>query len=70
MGLRCFLFGCRYKETVPNSENGIFTITGKCIVCGKEKVLVREDIHTVYKMLGLDDFEKKLKEKISQRGLG
>ena len=53
MNLRCLLFGCRYKQTQGKQKNGIFRIKGKCIHCGKEKVLVEEPWEEVQKILNI-----------------
>lgn len=54
MKIRCLLFGCLYRHTKAKTVDGFFILTGKCIRCGKEKVLVKDDIKKVEKYLGLD----------------
>lgn len=54
MKIKCLLFGCLYKGTKAKTVDGVFTITGKCIQCGKEKVLVKDYIRNVEKYLGLE----------------
>lgn len=54
MKIRCLLFGCLYEQTEAKTVDGVFTITGKCIRCGEEKVLVQDDIRNVKKCLGLE----------------
>ena len=54
MNIKCLLFGCLYKQTEAKTDDGVFTMTGKCIRCGKEKVLVKDDIRNVEKYLGLN----------------
>ena len=53
MKIKCLLFGCLCKQTGAKTVDGFFTLTGKCIRCGKEKVLVKEDAKKVEKYLGL-----------------
>lgn len=53
MKIRCLLFGCLYRHTKAKTVDGFFILTGKCIRCGKEKVLVKEDMKKVEKYLGL-----------------
>lgn len=53
MKLRCLLLGCEYKQTLGKVENGIFRIRGKCIHCGKEKVLVQQPWDDVKEMLNV-----------------
>ena len=53
MKLRCILCGCEYKQTQGKTENGIFRIKGKCIHCGKEKVLVEQPWEEMQKMLNI-----------------
>ena len=53
MTIRCLLFGCLYRNLKAKTVDGVFTITGKCIRCGKEKVLVKDDIKNVEKFIGL-----------------
>lgn len=59
MKIKCLLFGCIYKQTEARTVDGVFTITGKCIRCGKEKVLVKDDIKNVEKYLGLERLVKR-----------
>lgn len=53
MSIKCILFGCIYKGTQGKMENGIFRIKGKCIRCGKEKVLVEEPWSEVQRLLNI-----------------
>ena len=51
MKLRCVLFGCEYKDIEAKTENGIFTIRGNCVHCGKEAILVQQPYEELEKIL-------------------
>jgi hypothetical protein len=54
MKIKCLFCGCKYKQTGAETVNGIFIITGKCVICGKKKVLVEEDWENVKNWFTLD----------------
>ena len=54
MKIKCLFCGCKYKQTEAETVNGIFIITGECVICGKKKVLVEEDWENVKNWLNLD----------------